>query len=47
MTVREAIENALQFIEAKHGHRNGDVYADLNLALKAVIQYPNLANKEL
>ena len=33
-TIREAIENALEFIEAKHGHRNGAIYEDLAQALK-------------
>ena len=36
MTVREAIENALAWIEAKNGHRDGDVYQDLEQAQKTL-----------
>jgi tRNA(Ile2) C34 agmatinyltransferase TiaS len=32
MTVNEAIQNALDFIAAKHGHEGGDVYQNLKRA---------------
>jgi hypothetical protein len=36
MTIGEAIQNALDFIEASHGHTCGDVYEDLEAALRIV-----------
>ena len=33
-TIKTAIENALEFIETQHHHRNGAIYEDLAQALK-------------
>jgi len=48
MTVREAIENALEFIEAKHGHRDGAVYEGVEEALRMLeCQCPMVLEQDL
>lgn len=47
MTILEALENALQFLEAA-GFTGGDVHDDLSLAISRLRRrYPQIAKEEL
>lgn len=45
MTVGSAIQYALDFIEATHGHKDGDVYQNLLQARESI--YPEILNEEM
>ena len=48
MKIIEALENALEFLEALGYMRGGDVHDDLDLAISRLRQkYPRIAKEEL